>query len=105
MSKIPDESRVLVGTRDGNRCQRCGVPCAPHWHHRRSRSVHDDHTHCSCNGVLLCPECHGWVHAHPQMARETGFIVSRSASFPGLIPYKSPWGMLTPNCTGGFSAR
>jgi hypothetical protein len=52
------------------------------WHHRRGRSVVDDHTHCPCNGVLLCSACHSWVHQHPTRAEAAGLIVSRVCKQP-----------------------
>lgn len=79
MSKaIPTKSRQVVGERDRGLCVRCGAK-GTEWHHRRSRSVHDEHQHCPCNGILLCRTCHDWVHAHPFHARGNGWIVSRFA--------------------------
>jgi len=78
---IPERSRNLVIARDKSKCVRCAGPCIPgEWHHRRSRSIRDAETHLPSNGILLCPECHRWVHAHPFEARSTGYIVSRYAS-------------------------
>lgn len=85
---IPALSRVRVRARDFFRCVRCGSPTpamAGHWHHRRSRSIRDDHTHMPCNGVWLCGTCHEWVHKNPFEARATGLIVSRYA-----IPCETP---------------
>jgi hypothetical protein len=85
MSKsIPSGQRSLVKVRDNWCCVRCGMPGAE-WHHRRSRSVRDDHQHCTCNGIWLCSTCHVWAHAHPFEARNTGLIVSRH-SMPGDEP-------------------
>lgn len=78
---IPEQARVVVTARDYAACVRCrAVPHLPHWHHRRSRSVRDEHTHCPCNGILLCGTCHQWVHRHPFEARTSGWIVSRYAT-------------------------
>jgi hypothetical protein len=74
-----------------------------HWHHRRSRSVRDDHTHCPCVGVWLCPTCHAWVHAHPEDARNAGLIVSRYIAEPSRIPFKTPLGWCRPRCDGTWS--
>lgn len=82
---IPASARIIVKGRERLRCMRCGSPGAQ-WHHRRSRSVDDPHTHCPCNGVWLCAACHQWVHANPLMARLTGFIVSRHQKEPGTVP-------------------
>jgi hypothetical protein len=101
-NEIPTAKRAAVKVRDNWRCVRCGGPGAE-WHHRRSRSVRDEHRHDTCNGVLLCSTCHRWVHAHPFAARNTGFIVSRHA-----MPFTEPvlcamrgWVLLT--CDGEVS--
>lgn len=59
-------------------------------HHRRSRSIRDRHTHCTCNLITLCGRgntdgCHGWVHSHPFEARRLGWIVSRHTD-PTPVP-------------------
>lgn len=86
-TEIPTQSRMLVMGRARAKCERCGMH-APngHWHHRRSRSVHDDLTHTATNGVHLCVSCHTWVHAHPFEARRDGFIVSRYSD-PSQEPF------------------
>jgi hypothetical protein len=73
---IPTKQREAVKSRDRNQCARCAGR-GTQWHHRRSRSVRDQHTHCTCNGIWLCRTCHEWVHAHPFEARAKGWIVSR----------------------------
>jgi hypothetical protein len=79
-TQIPQASRAFVKARDFLRCVRCGCP-APngHWHHRRGRSVVDEHQHATCNGINLCTLCHEWVHKNPFAARSFGWIVSRWA--------------------------
>lgn len=85
-TSIPAASRRQVEGRDAQRCVRCGIPTITgHWHHRRSRSVRDEHQHCACNGVYLCGACHKWVHEHPFEAREMGWIVSRA-----FLPFEQP---------------
>jgi 5-methylcytosine-specific restriction endonuclease McrA len=80
-TKIPERSRNQVVARDRSRCVRCGSPALPgEWHHRRSRSIRDEDTHASSNGILLCRTCHKWVHEHPFEARGSGWIVSRYAN-------------------------
>lgn len=74
-----------------------------HWHHRRSRSVKDGHTHCPCNGTWLCPSCHEWAHHHPFEATAVGFIVSRFTTEPGDKPLQTPWGERLHDCTGQFT--
>jgi hypothetical protein len=101
-SHIPLKSREAVKQRAMGRCERCGGP-GSQWHHRRGRSVKDLHRHCPCNGVWLCPTCHTWAHAHPEEAREEGFIVSRAESSPGrwgLAHYQGRF--VRPDCQGGW---
>jgi hypothetical protein len=90
---IPQWRREQVQDRDNGRCVRCGGR-GSEWHHRRGRRVRDQHTHCSCNGVMLCRTCHSWVHANPLMAMPKGYIVSRYIQDPSCIPVvivNSPW--------------
>lgn len=85
---IPKKSRNLVVARDKSRCVRCAAPAAKgEWHHRRSRSIRDAHTHSPANGIHLCTLCHKWVHDNPFEARASGFIVSRFAN-PVLEPVR-----------------
>lgn len=65
--------------------------------------MRDEHTHCPCNGVLLCNSCHGWAHAHPLEARGQGFIISRHTANPGGVVIRSYFGLLTLDCEGGYS--
>lgn len=103
-TQIPALSRALVKNREMAACARCGAGAGKrgHWHHRRSRSVKDEHQHCPCNGVYLCPTCHAWAHANPFDARAVGLIVSRYE-----MPTESPmWtqdtGWVLLDCHGGF---
>jgi hypothetical protein len=66
--------------------------------------VRDDHTHCTCNCVLLCWRCHIEVHANPVAAKMSGWIVSRFTEFPYEVPmvtsrhhHQITW---QHNCTG-----
>jgi hypothetical protein len=76
--------------RDGGRCFRCGEPLRDGWyscHHRKLKS--GGGTDSLDNRIMLhgsgTTGCHGWVHAHPQLARESGWLVSRYAE-PGEVP-------------------
>lgn len=100
---IPAASRRLVEKRDKSRCVRCGG-AGSQWHHRRKRSVKDEHQHCGCNGVLLCGTCHGWAHANPTLAKSTGFIVTQFASDPGQWPVKAWHGEVMLGCDGSLLA-
>lgn len=98
---IPSMQRVKVKVRDSRRCVRCGGQGAE-WHHRRSKSVRDEHRHCTCNGVWLCTDCHQWVHSHPFEARGSGFIVSRHTPVPGTEPVQCVLrGLIVLDCEGG----
>lgn len=98
MSAIPSAARLVTAGRYGRRCARCRGPGAE-THHRRSRSVRDEHTHCPCNLVLLCSPCHRWAHSNPVEARANGFIVSRYEE-PVTIPVHTPWGIRHHDCRG-----
>lgn len=98
---IPEARREQVKNRDLSRCFRCGGPGAE-WHHRRSRSVRDEHRHCACNGVWLCRTCHRWAHANPFEARAVGLIVSRYQPQPGAEPAVARFGTLFLLCNGKF---
>lgn len=80
-----------IDAREQQRCARCGVII---WsggsrHHRkfRSRRGGDEVS----NGLLMCGSgttgCHGWAHANPIAARQTGFAVGAHED-PRLIPVK-----------------
>lgn len=103
---IPTKSRKIVAAREQERCLRCGTPTqAPQWHHRRSRSVRDPHTHCPCNGVHLCLTCHTWVHANPFEARKSGFIVTRAVAEPASVPVQAWFATLFLLCDGDFDFK
>ena len=65
--------------------------------------MRDGHTHCPCNGVLLCNTCHVWAHSHPVMARGQGYIVSRHCSNPGGVVVKAWFGLIVLDCEGDYS--
>lgn len=96
---IPPERRREVEERD-TWCVRCGGVRALAWHHRRGRSVVDEHRHCACNGILLCTTCHRWVHANPEASRERGLIVNREMPVPGRVPVKCLDGWWLNLCNG-----
>lgn len=69
-------------------CQRCGNWRGLHRHHRRAKQAGGSsraHTHCECNGVTLCRDCHAEVHAHPEQAMAEGWIVLQAEDEPGSV--------------------
>lgn len=64
--------------------------------------MHDQHTHCACNGVYLCNTCHAWAHAHPFDARRFGWIISRHVGEPTTVAVSSAWGERYHSCSGEF---
>lgn len=46
---------------------------AQHIHHRKMRSQGGGHTPSNC--VLICYRCHDWIHKHPAVSYERGFLV------------------------------
>lgn len=98
-TQIPTLSRALVRNREMGLCARCGGRGAE-WHHRRSRSVRDEHQHCACNGVWLCKTCHSWAHANPFDARSVGMIVSRYKSPTESPIWTADYGWVMFDCHG-----
>lgn len=96
---LPPECRAVVEKRDRGLCVRC-TGRATDFHHRRSRRVRDGHTHCSCNGVMLCRTCHNWAHANPVEAEAQGFIVTQWQDFPGFVRVKAWAGWMEMDCLG-----
>lgn len=76
---------------------RCGRPLGPgaNVHHRKLRSqggANDPE-----NMITVCGSgttgCHGWIHAHPKLSREAGWIVP-SWGDPADVPVRSWQGLL-----------
>lgn len=73
--KADKEWQKAVRERDEFICQRCGkYDQYIHTHHIALRSQRPDLKHEVSNGVCLCASCHQWVHHHPKLAKEQGFI-------------------------------
>lgn len=97
---IPTAARERVRRREGGRCLLCRAGRASECHHRRSRGVRDEHTHCPCVLVYLCHTCHTWVTTHPAEAMRLGLIVSRHEPNPGSVTITTPWGTVRHDCNG-----
>lgn len=71
-------AREAAAQRDGHRCVRCARPVES-FHHRQGRGGPDPHR--LSNVISVCGDgvrgCHGWIHAHPDLARAHGLIVPR----------------------------
>lgn len=84
---IPQASRDLVHHRSGGHCEIRGADdcafTATDLHHRKRRR---DGGHAASNLLDACAPCHRNAHAHPQLARERGWIVSAFAVDPALEP-------------------
>ena len=98
---IPTAKRTQVGRRDRLTCVRCSMK-GNEWHHRRSRRVNDDHTHCACVGIMLCGTCHRWVHANPRDAEALGLIVSTFQRAPFTVPQRRRTGWFLASCDGAL---
>lgn len=91
--------RALVLARDGFACVRCGrsvIGIRASVHHRKRRSQGGANT--PDNLAVMCGTgttgCHGWVHAHPNWARDAGWLV-RSGDDPAQVPMLATSGLLT----------
>lgn len=83
--QIPQRARETVAVRDGHYCARCGVSIVDRTssvHHRLARSVGgstDPRINDLRNLIQLCGSgitgCHGFVHSHPKMSWEHGWII------------------------------
>lgn len=91
----PDDWRdaePLLLTRAGHRCERCRRPFGHthstklERHHRQVRTIGGDRL---ANLAALCGTCHQDVHAHPEEARNHGWIVSRHHPDPAQVPIPS----------------
>lgn len=98
-SALSPERRAVVEKRDRGLCVRC-TGKGTDFHHRRSRRVRDKHTHCSCNGIMLCRTCHKWAHSYPLDAQAEGYIVSQWQESPGFVRVRGWVGWLEMDCVG-----
>lgn len=86
-----DEATMLLWARARGRCEHCGrdLNGTAERHHRQRRAVGGDRL---SNLMLVLPECHhAAIHAHPELAREQGWIVSAFVDDPASVPMMQ-WG-------------
>ena len=48
----------------------------------------------------MCPTCHGWAHANPGAAQESGFIIAAHEDQPWNVPIKTYHGWVLNDCDG-----
>lgn len=87
-----DQATMLLWGRCRGLCEWCGQPLGNNLerHHRQVKEVGGDRL---ANLVALHSACHvPQVHAHPELARERGAIVSRHAPDPAVVPLQLPDG-------------
>lgn len=91
--------------RAGFRCERCGTRVTEEScerHHRQRRDRGGDRY---ANLLILCRVCHPWVHAHPDIARGEGWIVSAASEVdPADVPVRRSDGYLWLLDDGGSAA-
>lgn len=100
MSDIPSAVRVAVKDRQNDQCARCGAQGAEHHHRMRRR----EGGHGKANIVYLCRTDHRWVHAHPVLAQEQGYIIGTHVAVDAIntVPLKSFMGWCTFDDAGGI---
>jgi hypothetical protein len=98
MSAIPTKAREMVWERQMRACARCGNR-GYQIHHRQRRR---EGGHAVGNLVGTCRVCHEWCHAHPDKAREQGYVVTVSVDDPSLIPIRTYMGWVLFDNDGGI---
>ena len=89
-NRVPTEVAEVVNERAGGICEimnpdaQC-TGCREQLHHRKLRSQGGEHT--VENLVGICHRCHYWLHNHPAIAYENGWLV-KGAKDPALIPFR-----------------
>ena len=79
-----DAFREALRARSGGLCEARTPACPP----RRHEGVHANHvrrrsqggTHDAANGLLLCAAGHQWIHEHPAMSFERGWLARTEAA-------------------------
>ena len=77
--------------RQGGQCLRCGNTYTA-LHHRMRRR---EGGHGCENLVGLCHTCHEWVHKHPKLAQEAGYIIPIHIEDISVVPIKAYYGWVT----------
>lgn len=86
-SPIPAAVKSALAERSGGLCEaRASSTCgryAQHPHHRKLQSQGGEHT--LENLLAVCLQCHAWIHAHPAISYERGWLV-RANELPVVDP-------------------
>lgn len=83
LTPIPPDAVAAVRRRSRGRCEVASGPwCSGHGemrHHRAGRGPGRDRP-----DLLLdvCAACHAYLHAHPELSYERGWMISRTAPLP-----------------------
>lgn len=73
--KADVEWRTAVKEAYDYTCQRCFVRHdIIHAHHKATRGSHPELKYVVSNGIPLCGSCHAWVHHHPKISYEKGWL-------------------------------
>lgn len=73
--------QLAVRLKDDYTCQRCGIrEMYIHTHHKATRGARPDLKHVVDNGICLCAPCHKWVHHHPDISYEQGWLVKTGSN-------------------------
>lgn len=90
--QIPERVRVIVRTRSGGVCEKCGRARAVEMHHRCGRQMGGSRTawiNKPSNLLHLCTPCHGEVtdtQGARAFAETSGWLVRRGQTLPADVP-------------------
>jgi len=101
--KVTEETRFVVFSRAGYRCERCFTKLAGVFgasvHHRRPRMMggsRKPELHYPANLIVLCGSgntgCHGWVESNRDRSREHGYLINKVES-ASSIPFRDNAGI------------
>lgn len=85
MSDIPTRNREIVRERHRGQCARCGCRGSDIHHRQRRREA----GHAVGILVLLCRDCHKWVHGNPNTAKADGYIIEPWETDPLNVPIRT----------------
>jgi 5-methylcytosine-specific restriction endonuclease McrA len=84
-----EAARKQVILRDDGKCRRCGRS-GTDAHHRQLRGMgktSGERMYDMASLILLCRDCHSWIHLHPSESYESGWLV-HSWDDPGDVPVR-----------------